>query len=65
MLALLTESQIGQHPVQQIERNSEELYKMRDFNRQRGAAGTRKSDLTQKRVGYCKIIFLAGWEVGV
>ena len=65
LLALLTDSRIGQHPVQQIERNSEELYKMRDFNRQRGAAGTRKSDSAQKRVGYCKIIFLVGWEVGV
>ena len=36
LLALLTDSQIGQHPVQQIERNSEELYKMKAFYRQEG-----------------------------
>ena len=30
-----------QHPMQQTERSSEELYKRRDFYRQKGA-GTRK-----------------------
>ena len=64
LLALLTDSRIGQHPILQIERNSEELYKMRGFNRQSGASGTRKSDSAQKQVGYCKIIFLAGWGWG-
>ena len=64
LLALLTDSQIGQYPVQQIEKNSEELYKIRDFNGQRGTAGTRKSDSAQKWVGYCKIIFLAGCGAG-
>lgn len=51
LLALLTDSRIGQHPIQQIERNSEELYKMRGFNRQRGASGTRKSDSTRHKSG--------------
>ena len=34
-----------------------ELYKMKDFYRQKGA-GTRKLHYTKKRVGYCKVTFL-------
>ena len=48
---------IGQHPIQQIERSSEELYKMKDFDKQKGA-GTRKFYQAKKRVGYCKVTFL-------
>ena len=36
-----------------MERNSEELYKMKDFYRQQGVGTMQK-----KRLGYCKVTFL-------
>lgn len=49
--------QIGQHPIQQIERSSEEPYKMKDFHRETGA-GTRKLYEAKKPVSCCQISFL-------
>lgn len=41
LLALFNDSPISQHLIQQIERSSEELYKMKDLYKQK-RDGTRK-----------------------
>lgn len=43
---------IRQHPIWQIERNTEELCKMKDFPRQEGV-GTGNLYLATRQVGYC------------
>ena len=50
---------VGQHPVQQVERNSKELYKMRVL--QAEWSGNSEVILSKKeQVGYCKVTLLQG-----